>query len=115
MVDRPVARLVLLVTAAFVPVLSSALNETDGGKAEPEKRDQTPGSFNRPLKSSEAAKGGHKGAPATTTSCLNTNTQCLLGCPSTDESAELACSNRCRANLQTCKARAKKATLPKGG
>jgi hypothetical protein len=48
-------------------------------------------------------------------SCLKANTQCLLACPRTEESADFVCSNRCRTKLNACKERVKKAPLPEGG
>ena len=113
MVPCRLARLILLVTAALAPALASALDETGGGKPEPESRDQTLGS-SLPHKSPQAVKAESKLGP-TTASCINADTRCLFACPRTDESAELACSNRCRANLRTCKARIKKAPAPRGG
>jgi len=68
------------------------------------------GTFNLPRKATEAFKAEPTRAPVTTASCLKANTQCLLGCPRTDEGAEFVCSNRCRTKLNACKERVKKAT-----
>jgi hypothetical protein len=83
--------------------------------ADKQKRTITFGTFNLARKSPEAVKAGSKRAPATTASCLKANTQCLLSCPRTEESADFVCSNRCRTKLNACKARVQKAPLPDGG
>jgi hypothetical protein len=107
MILRRLARLVVLVAAGLAPALAAAPDETSEVKPEPESREQTPAS--PPLhRSPQAVKAQSKSAP-TTAYCMNANTQCLLACPHTEESVELVCSNRCRANLRTCTARVKKA------
>jgi hypothetical protein len=71
--------------------------------ADKQKRISNFGTFNLARKPPEAVKADAKRAP-TTASCLKANTQCLLACPRTEESADFVCSNRCRTKLNVCKA-----------
>ncbi len=105
---RSPARLRLVLIAALFPELAAALDGTYEGMLEPEARGF--GTFNLPRKAPESFKAEPTRAPVTTSSCLKANTQCLLGCPRTDEGAEFVCSNRCRTKLNSCKERVKKAT-----
>ena len=82
--------------------------------ADKQKRIRSFGTFNLARRSPEALKADARRAPTTTGSCLKANTQCLLSCPRTEESADFFCSNRCRTKLNACKARVKKAPLPEG-
>ena len=71
------------------------------------------GTFNLPRKTAEVAKGeSRRTVTGTEAGCLKANTQCLLACPRTQESADFWCSNRCRVKLRNCKAQVKKAPLP---
>ena len=113
MVHRSLACLFGVVTAALAPALAWGLDEGGGGNPEPENRDKTVAS--PPLhRSPQGVKAQSKASP-TTASCMNANTQCLLACSGTEESAELTCSNRCRANLRSCTARIRKAPAAGGG
>jgi hypothetical protein len=107
MISRGLARLIVVVAGGLGPALATALTETSDVKPEAESREQVPAT--PPLhRSPQAVKAQSKSGP-TTAYCMNANTQCLLACPHTEESAELVCSNRCRTNLRTCTARVKKA------
>ncbi|HET7032470.1 MAG TPA: hypothetical protein VFJ48_05050 [Casimicrobiaceae bacterium] len=82
--------------------------------ADKQKRTRNFGTFNLARRSPEALKADARRAPTTTGSCLKANTQCLLACPRTEESADFFCSNRCRVKLNACKERLKKAPIPEG-
>lgn len=45
-------------------------------------------------------------APPSVTSCIDTNTRCLLGCPQADPDAAFLCASQCRSRFKGCKSRA---------
>lgn len=68
------------------------------------------GTFNLARRASDKLKTETGRTPMTTAACLKANTQCVLACPRTEESADFICSNRCRTKLNVCKERAKRNT-----